>query len=328
MIITAPNLNRFFTALDTRYNMQYNSTAVYWEAFAQRFPCSTEAWMQAWVTFTEKMRVWKGSRVVTTPAPLTYIAAILPWEKTIEIDRFKLEDDTYGIYSTQAAQIGETTKRWPDYTLRDFLQGAGDFTGAAQISLDGVTHWNTAHPVDYYDAGKGTYCNDFGTAGVSVDGVTVGGTFSTAAYKTVLENMRTRKNESGEPDGEEPTLLMVPPQLETEAKVLTQSAFYSPATIGVLTSQVGAVSNPFLNSTDMLRNNYLSNQPTAWYMFAANGVIKPLAWVVRKDPITIPRSRPDDPVSFDRHALQWGVEARAVPAWGPPRKATRSGIVA
>lgn len=328
IVVTPAYLERFFTALDTSFRLQYANTPSWVEKISTPFPCSTEAWLAGWLTMIDKFRVWKGDRVVRSPAPQTYIIPMIPWELTEEIDAFKLADDLASLYAPLGPMIGEQGRLLPNYAMRDLLQGANDFAGAAQISLDGVTHWNSAHPVDYWDAGKGTYCNDFGTAGVSVNGITVGGTFSTNAYKTLREEMLTRKNESGEVDGVNPSLLMVPPQLETEAKIVSQSAYYSPAAVGVLTGFVGNLDNPFRNMTDLLMNPHTANEAATFYMFAAGGVIKPTVLVTREPVQIVPRTRPDDPVVFNRHTYQWGAWARLTPGWGPPRLASRSGIVA
>ena len=232
MILNPTNIDRFFASLNTAYNMQYNAVPTFHERFATTYPCTSTTWLTAYLTQIDNFRIWKGSRHVRTPAPMTYQVTPLPWELTVEIDTFLLQDDQFAIYGKQAEQLGEKARKVPDQALRDLLEGYGDFAGAAQTSLDEVTHWNSAHPVDFWDAGKGTYCNDFGTAGVSVNGVTVGGTFSTAAYSTVWEEMSTRKDESGEVDGVIADLLMVPPQLHFSAKQITQGQLFAGPAIG------------------------------------------------------------------------------------------------
>jgi phage major head subunit gpT-like protein len=327
VILSPTNIERFFSSLNTAYNLQYNEVATFFEQFATTYPCASTTWLTAYLTQIDNARIWKGSRHVRTPAPMTYQVTPLPWELTVEIDTFLLQDDQFGIYSMQAQQIGEKMRKIPDQAIRDLLEGYGDFAGAAQTSLDEVTHWNASHPVDFWDAGKGTFCNDFGTAGVSVNGITVGGTFSAPAYSTVWEEMSTRKDESGEVDGVIADLLMVPPQLHFSAKQITQGQLFGGPTLGAFTGQVGAVDNPYKGSTDLLMNPYLARQPATWYMMQAKGVVKPIAWILHTPAQTVMRNAPNDPIVFDRHAMQWGAWSRAVPAWGPPRMSSRSGVV-
>lgn len=333
MIINAPNLNLFFTAMDTRYSQAFELAQSWADKIATPYPCGTENWQQGWIGMLDRMREWVGPRVVRTPAPQAYVVPIKPFELTIGIDKFKLEDDTHGIYFPIASHIGQQMKKWPDYQLRDLFQASGSYSGLAQIGADEVTHWNNAHPVDFYDAAKGTYCNDYGTAGVVVNGVTVGGAFSANAWSTMWVDMTTRKNEANETWGIVPDLTMLPAQLNFPGKTIIQASFFSPPQLGALGAGsgangpfVGAMENPLKGATDLFCNPDIANESDTYYMFAANGwVIKPFGWVLRKAPVMIPRVDPTDPVVFELHQFQWGAEARGVPALGLPAFSSRSG---
>lgn len=333
MLITPGNLNIFFTALDTLYSEAFRATPLWWEKVATPYPCTTEAWLMGWLGMLDKLRPWVGPRVTRTPAPQTYGAAIQNFEGTWSIDKFKLMDDQHGIYYPIAKHIGTQSAKWPDYNVRDLLQAQGIYAGAPQIGTDGVSHWSSAHPVDYYDASKGTYPNDYGTGGVSVGGVTVGGTFSTNAWSTVWTDMASRKNESGEAIGYVPDLTAVPPQLHFQGKTLIQGAFFAPPQLGSLGSGsganapfVGAMDNPLRGSTDLLMVPDFAASPAAWYMLISGGPIKPFGWVLRQAPTMIPRMDPTDPSVFDLHSFIWGAEARGVAVWGLPWLSSRSGV--
>jgi len=329
MLITPSNLDKFFTALDTRFWQAFSLTPVWSDQVATTYPTGTEQWLMGWIGMLDKLRVWKGSRIIRTPAPQTYGATILPFELTESIDQFKLEDDTHGIYFPVIAHMGEQSRKWPDFAVRDLIEALGDFAGAAaQLGTDGVSHWNTAHPVDFYDAAKGTYTNDYGAAGTSINGITVGGTFNQQSYATVWEDMSIRKNESGEKIGVLADLTMAPPYLGFHAKTVLQSAFFSPNTQlggGASATYVGAMDNPLRGSTDLLINPDLTSQ-AAWYTLTTKKVVKPFGWVLRKAPQLTPRVAPTDPSVFDAHAYLYGVTARAVPVWSLPWLSSRSGV--
>ena len=332
MLITPANLNVFFTTLDTLYSEAFHQAPVWHEQIATVYPTNSEIWLMGWLGMLDKLRVWKGARVVHTPAPQTYSATPFAFELTESIDKFKLQDDQYGIYYPVAKHIGQMAAKWPDYNVRDLLQGASDYSSLT-TGVDGVAHWSTAHPVDYYDASKGTYPNSYGTAGVSVGGVTVGGYLSTNAWATVWEDMASRKNESNEAIGVIPDLTMVPPQLKFPASTLIQSQFFAPPQLGNLGAGsganapfVGAMDNPLRGSTDLLVNPDLANQPTAWYRLYTRAPIKPFGWVLREAPFMVPRMDPTDPVVFDTHTFLWGVEARGIAVWGLPWLSSLSGV--
>lgn len=327
MLITPANLNIFFSSLDTLYAQAYTNAAVWNKQIATRYPTSTEQWVQGWIGMLDKLRPWVGARITRTPAPQTYGATVIPFEATYSVDQFKIEDDQYGIYTPIAQFAGMQAAKWPDYNVRDLIQGNGIYAGGPQIGTDGVTHWNTAHPVDYYDASKGTYCNDFGTAGVSVNGVTVGGSLSIASYSTLWENMASLKSESGEALGLIPDMLMVPAQLNFPGKQLTQGNMFAPNTFaGVAATAVGSMDNPLRGSTDMMMNPDIASQPTAFYMLVTKWPIKPFGFVERQAPTMVTRQSPTDPAVFDSHSFIWGVNGRGVATWALPFLSARSGI--
>jgi phage major head subunit gpT-like protein len=336
MLITPANLNIFFTTLDTLFSEAFELAPTWQEQIATPYTATSEAWLMGWIGMLDKLRPWQGARVTHTPAPQTYGVTIQNFEGTWGIDKFKLADDLHDIYFPVAKHIGQQAKKWPDYNVRDLIQGNGIYSStSAQTGPDGVSFWNASHPVDFYDAAKGTYCNDYGTGGVSVNGVTVGGAFATNAWATVWEDMATRKNESNEAMGLLPDMTMVPPQIHFPARTLIQGAFFAPPVLGNLGTGaaasanapfVGAMDNPLRGSTDLMMNPDLASAPGAWYMLTTKWAIKPFGWVLRAAPVMVPRLDPTDPVVFETHTFVWGCEARGVAAWGLPFLASRSGI--
>lgn len=327
MLITPANLSFFFTNLETRFWTAYSTAPVVYDKLATTYPVSGEQWVSGWMGMLDKMREWKGPRVTHQPAPQTYLVPIKPFELTEQIDQFKLMDDSYGIYFPIVAMMGESIKKWPDYELRDLLRNQGSWTGAAQIGIDGVSQWNTAHPVDFYDASKGTYCNDF-LGGVSVNGVTVGGALGVNSFATVWQEMSSRKAENGEALGLLPDLSTVPSQLKLTLDTILQAQFIGAPTVGNLTGMVGATDNVMRAWTDRLVWPDLSGDPTTWYMFVCNKPVKPLSWLLRESPNFVYRINPQDPVVFDTHTFVYGSWSRGAPAWGFPWLSSRSGPAA
>ena len=336
MIITPANLNIFFTGLDTRFWTAYSNAPTWHATIATIYPATTETWLQGWISMLDKLRVWKGPRIVRTPAPQTYGVTMLPFELTEPIDQFKLEDDQHGIYGPLIAMMGENSAKWPDYTLRDLLEGLGDFASTgSQTGTDGVAHWSASHPVDPYDAGKGTYVNDYGASGTSIDGITVGGAFGTQSYATAWEDMAGRLNESGEAIGVNPDRVAVPTQLLFPARVVLQSMMFSPPVLGTMGTGatgtanapfVGNMDNPLRGSADITATPDLNAHPTAWYLGDTSDVMKPLGWAVHTAPTYVVRNAPTDPSVFDQHRFLHGSWAYATPHWGFAWQLSRSGI--
>jgi len=323
MLITPPNLSFFFTSLETRFWAAYSVAPIVHDKICTTYPVSGEQWVSGWMGMLDKMREWKGPRITHTPAPQTYLVPIKLFELTEGIDQFKLEDDTYGIYYPTVTFMGENTRKWPDYEVRDLLQNTGAWTGSFQNGLDGLSHWNTAHPVDFYDASKGTYCNDF-TGGVTVNGVLVGGALGVNQFATLWEEISSRKSESGEPLGLMPDCTLIPSQLKITLDTILQAQFIGAPTIGNLTGMVGTTENMLKGWTDRLLWPELNAAPTVWYMLCCNKPVKPFSWLLRLAPDFVYRINPQDPVVFDTHTYVYGSKSRGSPAWGFPWLSAKS----
>ena len=214
MLITPPNLQILFTGVETRFWQGFTLEELQYQKLCTVYPVGSEQWISAWLPMTDKLREWVGSRIVRTPAPQTYLVPIKPFEATYGIDKYKVADDTWGVYMPTVANLGKQAAKFPDYQLRDLLQNQGSWTGGFQNGTDGFTHWNTAHPIDFYDGSKGTYPNDYTGGGVVVNNTTVGGALSANAFATLYEDMTRRKSESGESQEVVPDLAVVPPMLK------------------------------------------------------------------------------------------------------------------
>ena len=70
MLITPTNLNIFFTGLDVRFWQAYGNAPTWMDKIATQYPATTETWLQGWLSMLDKLRVWKGARIVRTPAPV------------------------------------------------------------------------------------------------------------------------------------------------------------------------------------------------------------------------------------------------------------------
>lgn len=314
MLITPANLSFFFTNLETRFWAAYGTAPIAYDKICTTYSVSSEQWVSGWMGMLNKMREWVGPRITHSPAPQTYLVPIQNFELTESIDQFKLEDDTYGIYFPTVSFMGEQSKKWPDYQVRDLLLNQGSQTGSRQKGLDGLNQWSTVHPVNYYDASYGTYSNDF-RGGFSVNGVTVGGALGVNQFATLWEEIASRKSESGEALGLMADLTMTAPQLKITLDTILQAQFFAPATIGNLSSQVGSAENMLKGWTDRLVWPDLAASPTTWFQLVCNKPIKPFSWLLRQAPNFVYRVNPQDPVVFDEHTYLYGTMARGAPAW-------------
>jgi phage major head subunit gpT-like protein len=329
-IPTPAGYSIFVTTVSTLLGHVYDEDDVesVWNKVSSEDTCDSEQMIYVWTGLMPKMRLWTGARQPHQPAAQTYTVVPQPWENTYSIDRFKLDDDKFGVYYREIPDMARQSRRNPDYQLRDLVEASGVQTGTRQNGTDGLSFWNTAHPVDVYNSSAGTYVNDFTGGGVSVGGVTVGGAIGQQAITSLAEYMRTIKGEDGERLGVRMTHLMYPVTLETEVNLFLKSTFFAPPSWGAfspVTGQVGAADNPLLKMGITPLENQFLNSNTKWYGLDLSKPRKPFTRVVREAVRMVPRMNENDPAVFDTHTFQWGEWNRECPAWGFSFLAARSG---
>ena len=333
-MITPAAFQVFITNVNTMIGEVYSTTPITYPAYATTIPVTTTFLELGWTGMLNQMRLWQGPRVTEEPAPQTVTYQIQPFEQTRAIDRFRLDDDQFGIYYRLLPDMARQAKRLPDYQFRNLLENSGPQTGYRQNGLDGLSAFNTAHPVDLYNPALGTYANDFTGGGINITypkagGGTVttlvGGAFGPTAFATLAEYMTTIPAEDNEAWGITPNILMHAPQLRMEVELVLKSQFFAPPAWGTITGQVGTADNPLRRfGIEPLENPLLKDVYT-WYMFDCTKAFKPLIYGLHTPPVFTPRVNEDDPSVFDNHEYLWGSWARACFSWSFSQTFARSG---
>jgi phage major head subunit gpT-like protein len=331
MAITPANFGAFVTNVNTMLGHFYDQDDVSscWKMFSSEVACTSTQLTIGWTGLLRKMRLWDGPRQPQQANRQTYTIIPQPWENTLSVDRFVIDDDFAGVFYRQLPDLMRQAKRHPDYQIRDLLEASGvQSMTAIQKGPDGVAFWSTSHPVDVYNSAAGTYINDFTSGGQVVSSVTVGGQLSPTAFTSLYEYMMTIKGEDGERLGIRPNMLMHPPTLKAEVELILKSTFFAPPAWGAFASigsQVGAADNPLRRfGVEPLQNDFLASN-TKWYLFDTNHAVKPVQWVVRDPIVTVPQVNEGDYPVFNTHTFQWGQWARNAPGWGFSFLAARSG---
>lgn len=338
MAITPAAFATFVTTVETMIGAVYESTVdITYPQYVSTLPAITSSQMVlGWTGMMPKARPWFGSRVMYEPAAQTYTIVPMPYELTYTIDRFKLDDDQYGIYYRTLPDMGRQWKRQPEYEVRDLLENSGVQTGFRQLGFDGLTHWNTAHPIDLYNPlinpgglfASGTYCNDFTGGGQTINDTLIGGSLSTTAFASLLQYMGMLPGEDGEVLGITPDVMLIPQTLQVEAQFILKSTMLASATWGAfapLTGQVGTADNMLSRFGVRPIVNKFLRQTKRWYLLDTTKAFKPFLWVPREAVKIVPRVNEADPVVFDQHRFVWGGWDRVTPAWDYPFLSARSG---
>lgn len=334
----------FITTVDTTVGQIYSQMdpKSTWREYATEYPMKGTILNFGWTGLIPKARPWFGSRIVNEPAPQTYQVSPIPYELTVGIDRFVLDDsdvNTMSIFWRTLPDMARSWRRQPDYEIRDLLEGSGVQTSdSRQNGLDQLTFFNTAHPIDFYNPNfnngsslfsGGTYCNDF-IGGQTIAGTVIGGALSTTSFTSLLEYAQSVPGEDGEVLGVNIDAMILPLTLQVEANFILKATFLAAPQWGAfsqLTGQVGTADNMLAKMGVRPIVNPFLRKTTRWYLADTSHAMKPLLWVVREAPRTVPRVNENDPVVFDSHRYLWGGWDRVAPAWNYSWLLHRSGPV-
>lgn len=331
-MLNPANRSIFFGNVSMRFKAAYATImAMAWApTVATIETMASETIYFGWTGNLKRAREWIDSRHVDEFGPRTYALSARLWEKTVSVDELELEDDQYGLLSDAPMRVGQMLAKERDYQLRDLWFNLGSQQGAYQTGVDGVAHWGTTHPVNFWDSSFGTYTNDYrGAAGVTSNGVAnVGGPLDPVAYMKLRQDVMMRKSESGEAIGLNPNVLMHGPMLDTTAKTILQAEYFSPATFYGSTGNVGNVQNLLRNTAVATLNQDFPAGSLDWLVLCTCHGILPFTIGMRRAERITPLVSPTDPNVFFEHKIIVGGDARWVPGWGLPFLSSISGPTA
>lgn len=302
MQITPSNLTFLFNAWNLQFQAGYDETAPWYSQIATTKTSATEQESYAWSSRVAQLREWIGEREMRSVG--TYVQTIVnkDFESTVEVDRNKILDDTYGIFDFPMRDLGRAARKWPDVLLLSALQN-----GQTQACYDGQNFFDPSHPIDRYAGQIATATQqNYWSSGMAL-------TFDN--YQAVRSNMLAYKGEDGLPLGVTPNLLVVPPQLEVIARLICEADSVAPQTLGTIT-QAGANTNVLRGTAKVLVIPELSNQATVWYLLDTTKGFKPFVFQQRQAPNMITLRDPSNENVFKRKKFAFGVDTRGNAAGG------------
>jgi phage major head subunit gpT-like protein len=250
-----------------------------------------------------QLREWFGEREMRSVG--TYLQTIVnrDFESSVEVDRNKILDDTYGVFDFPMRDLGRAARKWPDTLLVNVLQN-----GQTQPAYDGQNFFDPNHLVDRYagQIASGSTQQNYWSSGMAL-------TFDN--YQTVRATMLAYKGEDGLPLGVTPSVLVVPPQLEVTARLITEAESVAPQTMGTNT-QVGANTNVLRGTAKTLVIPELANQPAVWYLLDTTKGMKPFVFQERQTANIITLRDPSSENVFKRKKFVFGVDVRGNAAGG------------
>lgn len=273
-------------------------------------PSETELETYGWMDRLPKMVEWVGPRQVNAAATLSRSVVNKDWVTTESIPRNKFLDDKLGLYSYIVKNMAEEARKLHDQQLASLIQ-------ANPVCYDGLSFFNSAHPVDFSAGASGpfgTFSNDFSTLALNPTN-----------YGSARASMRSIQGRDGTPFGSRPSLLVVPPQLEEAGKLILEAQMIAPKAFGNMTDNVGADTNVWRNSAQLLVIDELQNQPKVWYLLDNHKSTRPFIVQMRKAPEFVYLIEPTQPNVFWNKEYVFGADARSAYDCTLPQLALRAG---
>lgn len=159
MLLNTANLSAAFTGFRANFKDGFSRVQPDWNKVATLITSETETNLYAWLGQFPKMKEWLGDRVIKNLAANSYSLTNKPFESTVAVPKPKMEDDTYGIFSTIMEELGYTAATHPDE-----LVFAAIAAGASSLCYDGQYFFDTDHPI-VVDGAATTASNYDGTPG-------------------------------------------------------------------------------------------------------------------------------------------------------------------
>ncbi len=271
MLVSQATLNALTNNFNLAFQSGYDSVVnLWWKDIAMMIPSSTSQETHAWLSKLPQMREWVGERVVNAISTHAQVVKNKAFESTLEVDRFDIEDDQYGVYAPIARSMGETAALWPNSLILSAMQ-----TAHSTLCYDGQNFFDTDHPVDRVpgQVATGTQRNYWSSSKA----------LTPDNYQDVRATMMGYQGENGIPLGVYPQTLVVPPQLEVQARLICEAEYTGITTQGGLTVN-GSTTNVLRGTAKVVVIPQLSNEPTAWYLLDNTRSIKPFIFQQRMAP--------------------------------------------
>lgn len=283
MILNGQVLRSIYSSFKVIYNQAFQTAEPLYTKVATVIPSNTGAEEYKWLGKIPRMKEWIGDRQIQNLAAYGYSIKNKDFEVTVAVERNDIEDDSIGVYTPIVQSMGQSAAMHPDEIVFALLP-----KGFEVVCYDKKMFFAT----DHREGKSGTQSNK-GTKKLSV-----------TSYGEARAAMMSLKDEQGNPLKVTPSLLVVPPQLEGEARKI------------LLSDQIDGSTNIYKGSAELLVVAELSAEPSKWYLLDATKPVKPLIFQQRKKPEIVAMDKIDDSNVFFQKQFIYGADCRDNAGYG------------
>lgn len=282
MIVNQQALHGIYTGFKTIFQKAFDQSTTQWEKIATHVPSTTREENYKWLGKFPKMREWIGEREIQNLEASDYTIKNKDFELTVGVDRNDLEDDSIGIYSPIVEEMGQSAALHPDDLVFGLLK-----KGFVEKCYDKKPFFTTDHKL-----GGKTVSNKSKKK------------LSPETYAQARTSMMSMVDEKGKPLKIVPTLLVVAPANEAEARKI------------LFADQIDGTTNTLKGTAELLVAPELAGADQAWYLLCTNRPLKPLIYQKRKEPKFVSLTNDTDANVFMKKQFLYGVDSRSNAGYG------------
>lgn len=271
----------------------------FWSQLAAKVSANTKHVSLPMHAATAKLRRWDGERKVVGGKAYDYRVTPDKFELTMGIPVEEIEDDNIGAWQNAMMDMGIQIELWPDDLVAAVL-----LAGETGLGFDSKAFFANDHSLK---------------TGTTIDNLFGSTSLTKANVAAVIAEMKSWVGEDGRPLRAEPSLLVVPPNLEDTARDILESD-----RIGVVygsNTAAAATSNTMRGRLALLVLPELGadagGSDTSWYVMDTTKPTKPLVFVERVAPQITNKNSSNDENVFNDDEIRVGVRARGAAGYGP-----------
>jgi len=288
MEVSANNLTTLFTGFDTIFQKGFQSAPSYYDHFTTIVPSSTSATIYPWLGRTTGFREWVGDRVMQALEAHAYTITNKTFEDTVGIERERIEDDQYGVYTPVIEQLGWDAKTHPDQLIFGMMKAGtnnaaatiGKLTIPIPICYDGQNLYSAYHPVG--PAGQSS------ANAPNLPKWVLSTVYATGAI-IVDSNGNTQRASTGGTSG-------------------TTAPAWSTTLLGTTSDNTVTWTLQAFGATQS--NLTSSGSGPYWYLVDASRPIRPFIFQKRREYAVTRMNTPTDEMVFSQRLFRYGVDVR------------------
>ncbi len=154
MQINSGNLAILFTAFNAAFQRGFTGVDAMWPKIATMVPSTTGTEDYGWLGQIPGMREWIGDRQINNLKQHDYSIKNKKFELTVGVDKDKIDDDQYGVYTPMMETLGQSANEHPDQLIFPLLAA-----GFATPCYDKQYFFDTDHPVILADGSTASVSN-------------------------------------------------------------------------------------------------------------------------------------------------------------------------